>query len=187
MIKQVEGFDKYLSLSGFKNMKVSDVDVLVKQIRKRLPQFDVQFFDAALIAGPQHLYFAVLNALKAFKNNTNISKSLAVESLLYASAQRQISDAVNLIGIKTDTTRIAVAGITDTLSDAKDTVDEASHFINGDRDDSVIDFSDTKVMGVRSLFQISDIELASKTRNNMDKEIILDRVIEHMAILVTKR
>jgi tRNA threonylcarbamoyladenosine modification (KEOPS) complex Cgi121 subunit len=187
MIREVEGFDKYLSLSGFKNAKISNSDVLVKQIRKNVPLVDVQFFDASLIAGSEHLYFAVLNALKAFKNCTNISKSLAVESLLYASAQRQIKDAVKLIGIKENTTRIAVVGIADSLTDAKYADDEALNFINGDRDDSVIAFSDAKIKDIRNLFQISDIELASKTRNNMDKEIILNLIIEHMAILVTQR
>ena len=61
-----------------------------------------------LIATQEHLYFAVLNALQAFQNKTNISKSLAMETMLYASAQRQIQKAIQRCGIKPETTSMAV-------------------------------------------------------------------------------
>ena len=69
---------------------------------------ELQFFDANLIATQQHLYFAALNALQAFQNKTNISKSLAMETMLYASAQRQIQKAIQRCGIKPQTTTMAV-------------------------------------------------------------------------------
>ena len=108
MIKQVEGFNKYIAIAGFRNTQISDVDHLLNLVREKLGAVTVQFFDAKLVAGWQHLYFATLNALKAFKNKTNISKNLAVECLLYASARRQIKVALNLMGIRQDSSQVAV-------------------------------------------------------------------------------
>ncbi len=77
-----------------------------KQTRQNV---NIQFFDAELIATQEHLYFAVLNALQAFKNKTNLSKSPAMETMLYASAQRQIQKAIECCGIKPQTKNMAVA------------------------------------------------------------------------------
>ena len=72
---------------------------------------EVQFFDAALVATWEHLYFAVLNAVMNLKSTRGISKSIAVESVLYASAQRQIQKAIDFIGLKPDSENAAVVVI----------------------------------------------------------------------------
>lgn len=187
MIKSIEGYGKHMALIGFRDAHIQNSDVLVNQVRKRLPHLDVQFFDASLIAGWEHLYFAVVNALKAFKNGTNISKSVAVESLLYASAQRQIKAAVGLIGLKKDTNKIAVLGIVDNSEMAAKTIFEASKLVPGRRDDSVIGFEEEKIKDIRELFEITDTELTASSSSNQGKHALLDLVIEHMALLVTRR
>ena len=187
MIKSVEGYDKHMALVGFRDVHIKNSDVLVNQVRKRLPHVDVQFFDALLIAGWEHLYFALVNALKAFKNGTNISKSVAVESLLYASAQRQIKAAVDLIGLKKGTTKIVVLGIANNLEMAAKTIHEASKLVPGRRDDSVIDLEEEKIMDIRELFGITDTELKASSSSSQGKGVLLDLVIEHMALLVTRR
>jgi len=109
MIKEVKEFNKHVGIAGFADVHISDVDQFLNLTREMLDAAAaVQFFDAKLIAGWQHLYFAALNALKAFKNKTNISKNLAVECLLYASAQRQIRTALDLVGIRQNSSRIGV-------------------------------------------------------------------------------
>lgn len=187
MIKQVEGFDKYIAIAGFKDVQVSDVDRFLNLVREKLGDVVVQFFDAKLVAGWQHLYFATLNALKAFKNGTNISKNLAVECLLYASARRQISAALDLIGIRQNSSQIAVLIIVDEKSVTEKSLADVSRMISGKRDDSVFDLSNEKIAYIRCLFEISDTELAAKLEKDGEKKALSDLVIEHVALLVTKR
>jgi KEOPS complex subunit Cgi121 len=70
----------------------------------------VQLFDAAAIAGEEHLRSAALHALRAFERKSMRSSSVGMEMLLYASGRRQIKDAVALAGI-TDRTRKLAAVI----------------------------------------------------------------------------
>ncbi len=187
MIRFVEGYEKYMAVVGFKDAHVENPDLLLNQVRKKLSPVDVQFFDASLIAGWEHLYFAAINALKAFRNGTNISKSVAVEALLYASAQRQISAAVDLIGLKKDTSEIVVLGVADSSEMAARTILETSKLVPGVRDDSVVDFHDEKIIEIRELFEITDTELTANSSGSQGKDALVDLVIEHMALLVTRR
>jgi len=187
MIKLVEGFNKYITIAGFKDVHINKIDHILSSVRKMLNTAAIQFFDAKLIAGWEHLYFAALNALKAFKNQTNISKSLAVECLLYACAQRQIRVALGLIGIKQSSSEIAVLIITDEKSAAEQAFEEISRLVLGERDDAVLELSDEKMVCIRRLFGISDTELATKLEDYGEKEALSDFVIEHIALLVTQR
>ncbi len=187
MIKQVEGFDKYIAVAGFKDVRIREVDQILNSARGRLDGVAVQLFAAKLVAGWQHLYFAALNALKAFKNKTNISRKLAVETLLYVAAQRQIRVALDLVGIKQDSRRIAVLLIADKERDAENSLEEISKLIPGKRDDNVLDLSKKKLENIRRLFGISETELASKLEKNGEKRALSDLVIEHVALLVTQR
>jgi hypothetical protein len=80
LLKHFEEFGKYVAIAGFKGVKIADVEGFLETVKGHLAKnMEAQFFDAELVATWQHLYFAVLNALNAFKNGLNISKSLAVE------------------------------------------------------------------------------------------------------------
>ena len=107
MTAKPEEFNKKIAIIGFSNVQLENTNTFLEQFRKENKGGSIQFFDAKNVAGPQHLYFAALNALNAFKKKTNISNNLAVESLLYASAQRQITKAVKMLGIQQDTTDVA--------------------------------------------------------------------------------
>lgn len=187
MIKEVEGFNKYIAIAGFRDVNISDVDYFLNLVRKKLGKVRFQFFDAKIIAGWQHLYFASLNALKAFQNRTNISKNLAVECLLYASAQRQITTALSLIGIRQNSPKIAVLLIANEESTVEKSLAEVSRLIPGKHDDSVLDLANEKTAFIRRLFGISDTELATKLEKGKEEDALTDLVIEHVALLVTRR
>ena len=183
----MEGFDKYIGATGFRNIKIEDVKSFLDDIRRKTGGVSVQFFNANLIAGTEHLYFAALNALKAFEGNLNISKSLAVETLLYASAQRQIRKAVELLGIKADSSEVAVLVLAETETKVRETLKDISEFIQGVRDDDVIELSDEKFEMIKEFFGISELELQAKLKKKeFEKEALINLVIEHMALLVIK-
>ena len=187
MTKKLENFDRYIVIAGFKNIKIKNVNVFLERTRKEIKEAHVQFFDAKLIAGQQHLYFAALNALKAFKRKSNISSSLVIEALLYASAQRQIKKSVDMLGIKRDSSQVAVLIIAENKQGIDDCLKVVSRLMSGERDDGVLELTDKKIEGIKKLFGISDLEIEAKLRRKgLEKEALVDLVIEHVALLATQ-
>jgi len=188
VIERIEGFNRYVAIVGFRDVKIKDANSLLSLVRERTVDVEVQFFNAELIAGCEHLYFAVLNALKAFENKLNISNSLAVEVLLYASAQRQIKKAVELLGIKPSSSNVAVLVLAETESKVNKTLETVSHLMLGEQDDSVLELTNEKFDGIRKLFGISESELNAKLEMaGMERKALTDLVIEHVALLAIQR
>jgi len=188
LLKPLEEFGKYVAVAGFRNVKIADVEGFLEIVRKCLAKnVEVQFFDAELVATWQHLYFAALNALNAFKNGTNISKSLAVEILLYASAQRQIRKAVSLLGIKSNSKAIAVLVVGEGAMDVEAALKVISKIVGGLRDDAVLELSREKIEAVRRAFEISDAELEAVMKGNNLEQALIDLIIERGALLATER
>jgi len=186
LTKRLGDVNKYVAIAGFRNVKIKDVNHFLERVRREV-EAHVQFFDAKLIASQHHLYFAALNALKAFEKKLNISNSPAIEVLLYASAQRQIRKAVDLLGIKPHSSQVAVLVIAETKRGADITLEAVSGLISGERDDSVLELTDEKFEGVKTLFGISDLEIEAKLRKEgLKREALVDLVIEHVALLATQ-
>jgi len=188
VIRKLEEFGRYVVIAGFRDAKIEDINAFFNLVRKKAADAEIQILNANLIASWEHLYFAALNALKAFQGKLNISNSLAMETLLYASAQRQIDKAIDLLGKKPQCSKIAVLIIAKTLKEAKSALENVSKLVSGERDDTTLQLADEKIEGIRRLFDISDLEMESKLkRKELEKETLVDLVIEHVALLVTQR
>ena len=191
MTKKLEGSNGYnesIGIAGFKNVKIKDVNGFLEHVRREVREAHVQFFDAKLIAGQQHLYFAALNALKAFEKKSNISSSLAIEALLYASAQRQIRKAVDTLGIREDSSQVAVLIMAENRQGIDDCLEVVSGLMAGERDDGVLELTDEKIEDVKKLFGVSDLEIEAKVREKgLERDALIDLVIEHVALLATQR
>ncbi len=188
MIKKLEEFGRCVAIAGFRNAEIRDFNEFFSLVRKKAADVEIQIFDADLIAGWEHLYFASLNALKAFESELNISNSLAMETLLYASAKRQINKAIDMLGIKPESSQIAVLVIAKTLKQTNSALEIVSKLVSGERDDSILELTNGKIEDIRTLFDISDLELESKLDGKgLEKEALVDLVIEHVALLTTKR
>ena len=178
---------KQITSIGFKNIKIRNIDKFLENFRKENKNNIIQFFDADYVAGSQHLFFAALNAVQAFEKKTNISSNLAVETILYASAQRQIKKAVKMLGIKQDSSNLAVLIITENPIKTNESLKLLENLVSGQRDDTVLELTDKKFFRIRKLFEISDLELEAKLwKEGQEKEALTDLVIEHMALLGTK-
>ncbi len=184
----LEEFDTYLTVAGFRNVKIKDANRFFKTLKDEADNTHVQLLDASLIAGYEHLQFAVLNALNAFAGNVAISSNLAIEIILYASAQRQIKEAFRLMGVQPSTRRVAVVILAETKEQASRRLRVISRLIGGQRDDQVIDLAEEKLEGIKTLFGISSVELEAKAkRGESEKQTLIDLVVEHMALLATQR
>ncbi|TET62118.1 hypothetical protein E3J49_08780 [Candidatus Bathyarchaeota archaeon] len=188
MLKNIEEFGKHVVISGFRNVKIENIEEFLKIIRKEKPPgVEIQFFDAKSVATSQHLYFAALNALKAFDNKENISKSLAMETMLYASAQRQIRKAMTSLGIKQASSEIAVLIIGEKPETAMSALSMISKRINTKPIDTVLKLSEEKTAGIREIFGISDTEMRVVMKKDDLNKVLVDLVVERMAILATQR
>jgi tRNA threonylcarbamoyladenosine modification (KEOPS) complex Cgi121 subunit len=188
MLKYIEECGIYVEISGFRNAKINHAQRFLESVNKGKPSgVEIQFFDAELIATWQHLYFASLDALTAFANKENISKSLAMETLLYASAERQIAKATERMGIKPSTSDIAVLIAGKEPRQIESALQTISKSIRAQHDEEVLELSDPKKEMIRRAFNISQPELETvMRRGNLDKALI-DVVIERMALLATGR
>jgi tRNA threonylcarbamoyladenosine modification (KEOPS) complex Cgi121 subunit len=160
VLSYIEEFKTHLAINGFRGTRIENTETLLKVTCAEKPTgAGAQFFDANLVATWQHLYFAVLNALTAFKNEHNISRSLAMETILYASAQGQISKATELIGIKPKSNEIATVIMAKKAEDLNLTFSTIIRHINARQDDRVLELSPRKDKAIRENFKISDVEI----------------------------
>ncbi len=188
MLKNVQEFGKHVAIAGFRDVKVKDVDALLEKVRRVVSgDVEVQFFDAGLVASWQHLFFAALNALKAFRNGENISKRLAVEILLYASAQRQIRKATEVLGIKPGLKEVAVLVVGDQADQVVGALEAIERLLGGKRDDDVLELTPEKNAKIRRVFEISDAEIEAVVDGKTLEQAIIDLVIERVALLATER
>ena len=70
---------------------------------------DVLIANADMVFGMDHLRSALYHAKKAMVEGTNASDSLVMETLLYASGERQLSTAIRKMSVGDETTDIIVA------------------------------------------------------------------------------
>ena len=187
MLKQIEEFGKHVEIAGFRNVRIKDIAEFLKKVGKeKPPNLEIQFFNAKFVATWQHLYFAAINALTAFENKENISKSLAMESLLYASAQRQIRKAMKLLGVKPNSSEIAVLIIGEKPESARSALSLISELVKAESDDTILELSKEKTAGIRKIFAISDVERDTIMKKDDLHKTLTDLVIEKMALLATQ-
>lgn len=187
MLRYIEEFGKYVIIAGLRDVKIRKTEEFLEKIRKEKSlDVEIQFFNAEYVVGWQHLYFAILNALTAFKNGRNISRNLTVEVILYASAQRQIRKALENLGIKPETSRMALVIIGDKVDALKSALKTILCAVNAKRDDGVLELTEEKIKDIRKIFGISDLELETVMKRGELKNALMDIVIERMALLATQ-
>ena len=166
MLHRIEEFGVYVEITGFEGVKFSDAEAFLKDTRKKAHlTVELQFFNADLIATRRHLYFAALNALQAFRNSKNLSKSLAVETMLYASAQRQIQRAIQRCGIKLQTKNMAITLIGEKPAEIHDQLKEIEACVGAKPNDAVLEMSPLKLEKIKEVFQIKPEEIMAVIRD----------------------
>ncbi len=151
----------------------------------------IQFFNADNIAGWMHLYTAAYFTVKSLITLSTKIKSVELELLRWVSAQKQLSDAINLVGVKEGDKRIAVLSLG---LDEKEIRDEILRIINEynlKEQLELLDIDESKILRLKRLFQISDIEFNSllEDRDNFEssKTLILKLIINRIAALIIKK
>jgi tRNA threonylcarbamoyladenosine modification (KEOPS) complex Cgi121 subunit len=184
-MRNAEIHGKHMVLEGFKNIKVTDTEKLLILAKNQAKDCCIQLFDPSLIAGFDHLYFAALNALRAFETGKSISKDLAVEILLYATGQHQISKAIQLLGIKPSSSEVAVLILAETREKALAALNKVSNMLQGDQCDEVFNMVEKKIPKIKAAFKIKDSEIGATMRKS-EEQAITGLLIERAALLATQ-
>ena len=82
--------------------KILNVDQCLKKIENVSTEHNIviQIFNAETIYDEIHLRSAAEHAIRSFIQKTNTTNTLAMETVLYASGERQIQKAIKKIGVK---------------------------------------------------------------------------------------
>lgn len=188
MIIDLSDYRRQLAVSAFRTPQGKDSIALLKKLRQNLPNAEVQFFDCTHIAGIEHLEIAALNALHAFKNSINISRSLSMEVLLYASAQRQIDAAIRMLGVSRDSEYVGFVAFSETEEGAELLENRISHLVGADLDAALLDeWFNGKVDTITRTYGIEKVELeALRLPGQKIREAITKAVVERVALLSTR-
>ena len=183
----VEYLRKNVFIVGVENVRIENIDFLFSKLKEKIGDVSFQLFDADKIAGKMHVEFAVLNALKAFKDGRNISRSLPVEVLIYVSAQRQIGKAFQMVGLTSKTKNMVVV-ILSNIEQSSKILDEILSLTGGKINNKVLEINREKVKIIKKVFGISNLEIKTQMFAGLGlEEIVKKLVIERVALLTTQQ
>ncbi|AEG17337.1 KEOPS complex subunit Cgi121 [Methanobacterium paludis] len=142
-----------IQIAGFKS-NIKDFNGVMEKI-SRISRINsdcvVQIMDADGIAGRKHVMHAAIHAVNAFQRNENIAKDLGLEICVRTSAQRQISRALDILGIQEGEMNICAVAV----GCDNGVMVKLGDFL-GEMDDSVLEPDETVL---KKIYNISDMEL----------------------------
>jgi KEOPS complex subunit Cgi121 len=122
----------------------------------------IQLLNADAIASKNHIIHGVNQAFLAFERGENLAKDISVEIVLRCSAQRQISKAFKMLGLKEGDMNLCAVMI-----NSNDYSDELSSMFT--LDETVLVPNNDKLI---EIYKISEGELS----NMSVEDIIIDRI-----------
>ena len=156
-----------VQIAGFR-ANITNFEDVMEKLKDLNRDCVVQLMDADGVAGKQHVMHAVNHAENAFARGENIAKDLGLEICVRISAQRQISRALDVLGIKEGKMNICAVAM-----GCEANIMEKLEDILGPRDDEVLK-PDEEVL--KKIYKVSDLEVetaGSILRVLMEKTAIL--------------
>ena len=152
------------------NIKILGFTASINSIGDVLDEIDsikqdgeiIQLLNADAIASKNHIIHGVNQAFLAFERGENLAKDISVEIVLRCSAQRQISKAFKMLGLKEGDMNLCAVMI-----NSNDYGDELSSMFT--LDETVLVPNNEKLI---EIYKISEGELS----NMSVEDIIIDRI-----------
>jgi len=185
---EIVELEQFVWISGF-DAKPPSVDHIIQTVSERFPGTCVQFVDLDKVAGSRYLFVATYNALKSFSSKHPISRSLAMEVLLYVSASRQIVEALKRVGVTPETKKIAALAVGPSTNEVSATGTFLADIMQRKCIDNLLDeWPTTRIQNVRSALDIRDKELNAILREGEEPIKGIERLaIERSALLAVKK
>ena len=151
-----------LKILGFK-ANINSVNDTLKEIDSIKKDGEIiQLLNADAIASKNHIIHGVNQAYLAFERGENLAKDISVEIVLRCSAQRQISKAFKVLGLKEGEMNLCAV-----LINCDDYDSQLNSLFT--RDDSVLDADENMLI---KIYKISDAEF----ENMAVEDIIIDQI-----------
>ena len=125
----------------------------------------LQFLNADLVCGRQHLESALSHAQRAFQRGNAISDTLGMEILLYAAGEVQISSALAKIGLSDGCENVAC------IIDPGIDIECMMTYLDLTRDDGVLDWTESKLRR----FGITNESISAAGSDTM-ADLVLEKV-----------
>lgn len=187
MYFEISEFASYLWVSAFRT-KLSDLDTVLARLQENFPNVSVQFLDLDKIAGSRYALHATLNALRSFHSKRPISRTLGMEILLYMAANRQVTEALKLVGLSSETRKTAAVLVGKSKEELTKAADFVAELLNQMYEDSLVDdWSAERIENVRSTFGIGEKELEATMRKGESLARALERLATERSALLTIR
>jgi tRNA threonylcarbamoyladenosine modification (KEOPS) complex Cgi121 subunit len=155
-----------IGISEIENAEQLNVERLL-EIAKDLSDsvLAFQFFNSSMIIDEFHLLSSAQNAVHAMKGDYMISRALDVELVVYASAQRQIGIALDIMGVKDNLSSLGIVCIDKDKSKVRTCLDEVSSRI-GKTVSPMFAPTPEKINTLMEIFDISEGELKQFIQEN---------------------
>ncbi|MGF7118712.1 KEOPS complex subunit Cgi121 [Methanobacterium oryzae] len=150
-----------IQITGFTH-NIKDFRGLINKTNEISKDCTLQLLNADGIAGYEHILHATVHAIKAFERGENIAKDLGLEICLRASAQRQISKALDILGINEGEMNICAVAV-----DCREDIIIKLESLLDKRGNNILE-SNEKIL--KKIYDISDEEL--KTSGNIENVMI---------------
>lgn len=160
-----------IQIAGFER-DITDLNKVMDFTERIQGSGTIQLLNAKGIAGKNHILQATIQALKAFNRNENMAKDLGLEICVRASAQRQISRALEILGLENGKMEICAIAV-----DCDPDVGNALEEFLGPRNDDVFHVN---IPIISKLYKISTDEIESTggvERVMMERTALLNIVI----------
>ena len=155
-----------IQIAGFKS-NIDDFGKLMSDINEISKDCTVQLLNADGIAGREHIIHAAVHAVKAFERDENIAKDLGLEICVRASAQRQISKALSILGIKEGEMNICAVAV-----DCSENIMDELGTILDKRDDNILNPDENLLKDIYGISE-GEIKTASGISNLMIEKTTL--------------
>lgn len=153
---------------------IQDVPAFVRRLQAAARErgVEAQAFHPDLVFGEDHLLSAWEKAERAFRRGTNVARDRMVEVLLYASGERQISTALEKMGLRAGSSRLVL------LVTEKAGIEGLLDGLGLQRDDALV----TGRVEMLPAFGIGEDEMKT-----VPEEKVFDLVLERVALVETLR
>jgi len=121
-----------------------------------------QFFNSLMIVDDLHLLSAAQNAVNAMNGEYMISRSLDVELIVYASAQRQIGLALDIMGVKDQLATVAIVCIDEDEKKVRQCLTDVTKRV-GEEVSPMFSSTPEKICSLMEFFGITDLEMKQFT------------------------
>jgi KEOPS complex subunit Cgi121 len=181
---ELKEYGLYLGILTVRGIYLEDPELLLRRLREEFSGLNVQALNVKNLAGFKHILVSVLTALEAINHKLNIAKNLSMEVLVRASVQRQITEAINILGVKKDICDVTFIVIGEKCEKVEDALNALIRRYDGHIDEHLLE--EDRSSQIMEIYGISEEEVKAENEYSKGRwEAIKNLIAEKVALTLT--